>query len=80
MAGDALLQPQATVDAGYFMATCGRSFDDEQSRAIRAGVLHAYRWQYILSGARHTRFREVMGSLLTESQVARIERSFATIL
>jgi hypothetical protein len=80
IAVDEILQPQATVDAGYFMATCGRSFDDEQIRAIRAGVLRAYRWQYLLSGARHTRFREVMGGLLTESQLARVEHAIAAIM
>src|SRR5689334_9358496 len=50
---DGILQAQATTDAGYFAATCGRAVDEEEAQAIAAGFLKAYRWQYIHSGAAH---------------------------
>jgi hypothetical protein len=40
---------------------------------LAAHFLKAYRWQYILSGAAHPRFRSILASLVTETQGERIE-------
>ncbi|MFZ1414081.1 MAG: diiron oxygenase [Defluviicoccus sp.] len=79
VAVDGLLQSQASVDAACFVATGGRVFDNEQVRAIRACMLRAYRWQYILSGARQTWFPEILGSLITAGQEERIKSAFVSI-
>ena len=42
-------------------------------RALAEGVLRAYRWQYILTGAKH-HFRKVLGELIGEKQARRIRR------
>ncbi len=76
---DGILQAQATADSRYFAATCGRTFDNAQMRALGDGMLKAYRWQYILSGARHPHFIEVLSSLITNSQAERINRALAPL-
>jgi hypothetical protein len=77
---DGLLQVQAEADAGYFLAAASMRYDAEQAAQVRAGVLRAYRWQYILSGAQHRRFVEILGSLVTAEQGQRIERALAPLV
>jgi len=76
---DGILQAQAAADADYFVANAGRSFTLAQADALRAAVLRAYRWQYIVSGVKG-RFVEVMKELLSEAQFARIVNALAPIL
>ena len=76
---DGILQAQATADAAYFVATCGRPVDEVEARAIEAAFLKAYRWQYIHSGARHPRFGKVLSSLITDKQGQRIQAALATL-
>ena len=76
---DGILQAQASADAGYFVATCGRPVDEAEARAIEAAFLKAYRWQYIHSGVRHQRFAAVLSSLITEQQGQRIQAALATL-
>lgn len=76
---DGILQAQAAADARYFAATCGRAVDDAEAMAIEAGFLKAYRWQYILSGAQHPHFAEVLFGLITEDQGERIKAALATL-
>jgi hypothetical protein len=75
---DGILRSQAATDAGYFAATCGRAVDEEEAKAIAAGFLKAYRWQYIHSGAAHPMFRQVLSSLITADQGQRIQAALAT--
>jgi hypothetical protein len=75
---DGILQAQAAADAGYFAAACGRAPDAEETRAIAAGFLKAYRWQYIHSGAAHPVFGKVLSSLISANQGQRIEAALAT--
>lgn len=77
---DSILQAQAAADAAYFAATCGRIFSDDEMRRLEDGVLKAYRWQYILSGAQHPRFSEVLNSLIDETQGRRIQSALATLM
>lgn len=76
---DGILQAQAAADAGYFVATCGRAVDEQEAQAIEAGLLKAYRWQYIFSGAQHPHFGKVLSSLITENQGHRIQAALATL-
>jgi len=69
---DGILQAQATADAAYFAATCGRPVEAAETVQVEAGLLKPYRWQYILSGAGHPQFQKVLGELLTEAQLGRI--------
>ena len=76
---DGILQAQAKADAGYFAGKCGRAVDEVEARAIEAGFLKAYRWQYIHSGAQHPHFGKVLSSLITQSQGERIQTALATL-
>jgi hypothetical protein len=55
---DGILQAQASADAGYSAATCGRAIGEAESRAIEAAFLKSYRWQYLHSGAQQPHFRK----------------------
>jgi hypothetical protein len=76
---DGILKAQAASDSRYFAANCGRVVDPEETGAIEAAFLKAYRWQYIYSGATHPMFRKVLGSLITEDQVKRIEAALTAL-
>jgi hypothetical protein len=76
---DGILQAQATADAGYFAANCGRVVHEAEARAIGAAFLKAYRWQYIHSGAQHPHFGKVLSSLTTENQGQRIQAALGTL-
>jgi hypothetical protein len=77
---DGIVRLQADSDAKYFMRLCGRPFADEDARAIAGTMLAAYRWQYILSGAREPRFLEVLASLTTPPQRERIGAALAPLM
>lgn len=77
---DGILQAQARSDASYFVVRCSRLVGVEERAQIEAAFLKAYRWQYILSGAGHPRFVEVLTSLITEEQGQRIQAALATLL
>jgi len=76
---DGILRAQAASDAGYFVATCGRTVDADETQAIEGAFFAAYRWQFIHSGVRHPRFGKVLSSLTTESQGQRIQAALATL-
>jgi hypothetical protein len=77
---DGLLQHQAGADVNYFLSIRGRRFDEGQVKRIHAGVLGAYRWQYIVSGVQLPRFQEVLGGMITPAQASRIETALAPIV
>lgn len=76
---DGILQDQAKADTAYFAHAAGRSVSTDEHERICDVMLCAYRWQYILSGAEHSRFQKVMGELLTPSQIMRIEAAADTL-
>ena len=76
---DGILQAQSKVDVDYFLQIGKQAFDDKQIERIRAGVLNAYRWQYIFSGTSHPRFQVALGSLITEEQGKRINEALAPL-
>ena len=80
---DGILQMQASADAQYamyVMTMCGRSFAGAERQAIEQGMLRAYRWQYVLSGAQHPHFMKVLSDLTTDAQRARIQTALATLM
>ena len=76
---DGILQVQAVADVDYFLAVCGRSFIPAQVDRLRAGVLKAYRWQFIVSGVQEPRFTELLGGLITSEQSQRIGAALVPI-
>lgn len=77
---DGLLQLQAAEDTRYFLETCGRSLGKAEEEAVGAGVLKAYRWQYILSGAQHRPFQRILGDLITEAQAQRVNQALTPLM
>jgi hypothetical protein len=77
---DGLLQMQARGDAEHFIKVCGRSLSSGEVERVRIGVLAAYRWQYIVSGVKEPRFSQILGSMITEIQAARIGAALAPIM
>jgi hypothetical protein len=77
---DATLQQQAKSDGDYFLASITRPLNPEQIALMRAIVLRAYRWQYIVCGAEDERFIAVISELITDRQAARIATSVASLV
>jgi hypothetical protein len=76
---DGILQGQAKADAAYFCAITGHSADAKRTAEIEAGVLKAYRWQYIVSGVMEPRFQKVLFGLVDEAQAGRIQAALAPL-
>jgi hypothetical protein len=79
---DGILQMQAAADSKYFaavMAARGRIASKQENEAIERGVLKAYRWQYIHSGAQHPHFGTVLSALVTQDQMRRILAALAQL-
>jgi hypothetical protein len=77
---DGIVQAQAAFDADYFFKVCRGPYSEEQSARVREGILHAYRWQYIVSGVEEPRFQGVLGSLINAAQGRRIGEALAPIM
>ena len=75
---DGTLRSQAAADADYFATNAG-TVTPGQAQAVRESFLKAYRWQFILSGAKHAHFGKVLSGLITEEQRARIQAALATL-
>jgi len=73
VAVDGILQLQSSTDAQYFADTCGRRLSEDERGRLESGLLRAYRWQYILSGAQHPHFIKVLTGLITDAQGERIQ-------
>ena len=76
---DGILRVQAAADVDYFLRVGGTAFFAENVARLHAGVLAAYRWQYIFSGAGERRFQRVLRSMITEDQFRRIEEALAPL-
>jgi len=77
---DGILQAQSAADAEYFGRVAGEDFDAGQQQRIAQGLLKAYRWQYIVSGAQHAKFQQVLGDLITSEQGERIGNALAPLV
>ncbi len=76
---DGILQAQGAADVDYFVRVCERSYSKDEIERIKAGVLRAYRWQYIFSGVEHPRFQKLFIDLTTEAQRQRINTALASL-
>ena len=76
---DGILQAQAAADAAYFLAMAEGPLDAEQRDQVGQGILRAYRWQHILSGAQHPRFLKMLLGMITQEQAERVTRALAPI-
>jgi hypothetical protein len=74
---DGILVAQAASDARYFAAVCGRSLSSDALAAVDALLVRAYRWQYILSGVKETRFGGLLGEMVTAAQAERVGQALA---
>jgi hypothetical protein len=79
VAVDGILQAQSESDASYFCMMSDRSFSSHEREDVVKGLLRAYRWQYILSGAQEPRFTNILGSLVSEQQGKRIVEALGTL-
>ena len=80
VAVDGILQAQAESDAEYYNRIEPGALNGQEQERVKAGLLKAYRWQYIVSGAVHPRFQEVLGSLITEQQGAQITDALGPLI
>jgi hypothetical protein len=74
-----ILQAQSAADAEYYLAIADRRFTGEEETGIRALLLRAYRWQYIVSGVQHPHFARLLTGKTTEAQMNRIQTALAPI-
>ncbi|HKE94869.1 MAG TPA: diiron oxygenase [Povalibacter sp.] len=77
---DGILQAQAQADADYFIRNVRQPFNAEERAQIRATVLSAYRWQYIVSGVEQPHFGRLLTSMTTADQMSRIRAALAPII
>jgi hypothetical protein len=77
---DGILVAQSKSDARYFANANARALGVEQIAQVEAGLLRAYRWQYIVSGVQDPRFQKALGALITPAQYERIGAALAPIL
>ena len=77
---DGILQAQCASDTHYFVEICGRPMTAADVDAVKATILAAYRWQYIVSGVRIPRFGQLLNGMITPAQGARIGAALALII
>ena len=77
---DALLQQQAQADTLYFQRSRVRTLTPAQAEQLGAGLLNAYRWQYIVSGLQDLRFGQILGGLLSSEQGRRIQSALQPLM
>jgi len=76
---DGLLQTQASADASYFLRVTGMAGDTAPAIQVKAMLLKAYRWQFIVSGARAPRFQTVLDCLVSPAQLQRIQAALGPL-
>jgi hypothetical protein len=77
---DGIVQAQSASDADYFIRNVSRPFGFAETAQIKATVLSAYRWQYIISGVQHPHFGRLLTSMTTPAQMSRIQTALAPIM
>jgi hypothetical protein len=76
---DGMLQAQAAADAHYFVTNLDRALSDDEEARVHAGLLDAYRWQYIVSGVDEPRFGEILMSVISAAQGERLGAALAPL-
>jgi hypothetical protein len=76
---EGILEAQARADASYFSAACGRRLAVNDRSRVEAGLLHAYRWQHLLSGVQAPHFGALLSNMLSASQYGRLAAALAPL-
>ena len=78
---DALLRLQARSDSDYFEAARpqGGPLPEAEAARLHDTMLAAYRWQYLVSGARQPKFAALLAGLVTPAQHRRIGAALAPL-
>ncbi len=76
---DGLLQAQCAYDTDYFLSVCKPSFAESEIEQLKAGMLKAYRWQYIFSGVEHPKYQTLLGELTTEEHRERLGKALSSL-
>ncbi len=77
---DGIVQQQARADADYFLSHCDRVLTQAQAQAVAAGLLDAYRWQYIVSGVQEPRFARALAQMVSSEQMKRIQTALQPLM
>lgn len=77
---DSIVQAQADADAAYFLDATGRAAGPRDAERVGQALLEAYRWQFIVSGARHPHFNGLLESMLDPTQTRRIATALAPLM
>jgi hypothetical protein len=77
---DGILVAQAQADTAYFLKCANRTFSAAEEKMIGAGILKAYRWQYIVSGVQDPRFTGILAEMVTDAQMKRITTALAPLM
>lgn len=77
---DGILQAQSNADTEYFLRNASRTFTPLERELIKATLLGAYRWQYIISGVQHVHFGRLLSSMTTNAQKTRITTALQPIM
>jgi hypothetical protein len=78
---DGIVRVQAAADVDYFVEACAkRPFTHDEMKRLHAGMLRAYRWQYIVSGVEDPRFSAALGGMITPAQSERIGAALTPIM
>ena len=77
---DGIVQVQSRADAQYFVNTCDRALTAQQADSVAAGLLDAYRWQYIVSGVQEPRFARALALMVTTDQMKRIQTALQPLM
>jgi hypothetical protein len=80
VAVDGILIAQSQADTRYFLECANRVFSAAEEKMIGAGILKAYRWQYIVSGVQDPRFTGILAELVTDTQMNRITTALAPLM
>jgi hypothetical protein len=80
LAVDGIVQLQSRADADYFMNTNDRKLSAQEAADVAAGLLDAYRWQYIVSGVQDPRFARILSAMVTTDQMKRIESALQPLM
>lgn len=75
---DGLLQAQSRSDVRYFLQL-NPPRPLHEVAALEAGMLHAYRWQYIGSGLERPHFFQLLTGMLSPAQADRVTRALAPL-
>lgn len=80
LAVDGIVQLQSRADADYFISTSSQPLSVQQAADVAAGLLDAYRWQYIVSGVQDPRFAGILRQMVTKDQMKRIESALQPLM